>query len=149
MTDPKQIAETVARLREGVLSCGMHEDNSTELFLIDDANDEMWTAADLLQSLAAENAALKAEAEAAAARLAEVEAERDALETAREMLGGFWAKDNARAEAAEAERDACHREINSLTAMLAARLAEYEAERDRLAAELAEAREWLQKAGVG
>jgi len=41
--------------------------------------------------------------EALAARLAEVEAERDALETAREMLGGFWAKDNARAEAAEAE----------------------------------------------
>lgn len=34
--------------------------------------------------------------------LAELRAERDALETAREMLGGFWAKDNARAEAAEA-----------------------------------------------
>lgn len=128
MTDPKQIAETVARLREeGTTLHGIAIDRgSVDASLSGLLADE---AADLLQSLAAENAALKAdidtyqgivrdmtaEAEADAARLAEVEAERDALETAREMLGGFWAKDNARAEAAEAERDRLAAELAALT----------------------------------
>lgn len=47
-------SEVVARLLTGVVDVGMHDDNSTELFDVDGANDTMADAAALISSLIAE-----------------------------------------------------------------------------------------------
>lgn len=61
MTEPPQggSAELVERLREGTHEIGMHEDNSTELFDVQGANDVMWEAADTITRLEAEVAQLR------------------------------------------------------------------------------------------
>ena len=46
--------ELVERLCNGVPAFGMHEDNSTELFDIEDANETMREAADTIEALQAE-----------------------------------------------------------------------------------------------
>jgi hypothetical protein len=84
-----RVAETVARLRA---KSAVGPGNRIVHMTMDEA-------ADLLEALKA--------------RLAEVEAMRDAVIEARDMLGNWWATEKARAEAAEAARD-----------RLAARLAE-------------------------
>ena len=53
MIEPMKIASMVADLKEGVLRMGMHEDNSTELFDIDGANDLMFEGGNMLEALAA------------------------------------------------------------------------------------------------
>lgn len=53
-TTTDRLAEVLEALLGGVTECGMHEDNSTELFDIDGANETMSEAADLIQSQQAE-----------------------------------------------------------------------------------------------
>lgn len=52
-------AELVERLREGTHEIGMHEDNSTELFDVQGANDVMWEAADTITRLEADLVVLR------------------------------------------------------------------------------------------
>ena len=52
--------DLVERLRQGVLPCGLHGDNETELFDIEDANERMAEAADTLAAKDAEIVRLKA-----------------------------------------------------------------------------------------
>ena len=52
--------EMVERLLDGVRFCGMHDDNDTELFDIEGANDAMAEAAALITTLVAENERLAA-----------------------------------------------------------------------------------------
>lgn len=69
MIEPMKIAAMVADLKEGVLRMGMHEDNSTELFDIDGANDLMLEGGNMLEALTTENATLRASEAAAVARV--------------------------------------------------------------------------------
>lgn len=46
-----EIDELIEALRAGVPSCGLHEDNNTELFSIDDADETMAEAADTISRL--------------------------------------------------------------------------------------------------
>ena len=75
MTEPmnaEAVAQMVADMKDGVHSMGMHEDNSTELFDIEGANDLMFEGGAMLEALAAENATLRASEAAAVARVAEL-----------------------------------------------------------------------------
>ena len=48
-TEPQRyVDELIERLRAGVVQCGLHEDNNTELFDIEDANEAMFEAAQAL-----------------------------------------------------------------------------------------------------
>ena len=91
-------------LREGVISCGMHDDNSTELFDVEGAGDTMFDAtlaiAFLRQQLAADQAertecclqslaSMEQAVEAYAAQL-QAEAERDALRAALAHIQKQW-----------------------------------------------------------
>lgn len=47
-----KVADLIERLEYGVCPSGIHEDNQTELFLVDDANDTMAEAAATIRTLA-------------------------------------------------------------------------------------------------
>tara|TARA_R110000868_G_scaffold42850_5_gene144542 strand:- start:187 stop:687 length:501 start_codon:yes stop_codon:yes gene_type:complete len=91
-------------LRSGVISCGMHDDNSTELFDVEGAGDTMFVAADAITALRQQLAAVQADrtecclqslasmgqaSEAYAAQL-QAEAERDALRAALAHIRKQW-----------------------------------------------------------
>jgi hypothetical protein len=61
-------ADLLDRLERGVIQSGMADDNSTELYLVDDASETMWEAAQTIKALSArpENKTAEAEAEAVA-----------------------------------------------------------------------------------
>jgi peptidoglycan hydrolase CwlO-like protein len=63
--------ELVKRLRNGVPADGLHEDNNTELFDIEDANEAMSEAADAIEALQAALAARDGEIEALHKRIVE------------------------------------------------------------------------------
>ena len=49
---PDEVQALVERLEDGVHEIGMHEDNNTQLFDIESANEVMWSAAAMLRKLA-------------------------------------------------------------------------------------------------
>ena len=55
------LVELKERLEAGVIMEGLHDDNNTELFDVEDANETMFEAATTLTALQAENERLRAE----------------------------------------------------------------------------------------
>lgn len=75
-----EVVELIEALRDGVPRCGMHDDNTTELFDIEDANDAMYRAAEALTSAQAEIERLTKERDALRVEVA----------AAKEFGGGFF-----------------------------------------------------------
>jgi hypothetical protein len=70
-----EVVELIEALRDGVPRCGLHDDNTTELFDIEDANDAMYRAAEALTSAQSEIERLAKERDAL----------REALDSARNL----------------------------------------------------------------
>lgn len=95
---PTEIAAMIERLAEGVAEVGLADDNCTELYDVESANEAMFEAAAMLREVAAERDALAAMAKEIDHERRTLATNLDYAETGREAV-------EDRALAAEAERD--------------------------------------------